>query len=156
MTRIYKEEHSKSKELKFRDFIAKAIIPYDLPLPSNQSISKWARETVLDKLDQDSYELYGIAMKVYNPRKISCIDDQLALARQKAAKFWNRWGNKLNQKNIRIEDISTMLKSSAHELKLLAFLELAHCGQSQWDEGAGKSGLFIIARKAQVYIDGNR
>ena len=63
------------------------------------------------------------------------------------AKFWDKWGRKDQLETVITEqDIDEILKSSAVEIKLLTYLEIAHARWSQ-SQASGKFGLFRLGRR---------
>lgn len=147
----YAKERNSEWPQKFRNFVACASIPKALPLSAGDSLLDWSQRQALE-LDQESSELYYFAMKCYSPDAVQCIDRQLDDSRRHAAKFWDKAGLQLEQGQLRLEDISTPLKSAAAELKFLVFLELAKTRQEAWDEGPSKRGLFYVAHQAERIV----
>jgi hypothetical protein len=134
-------------------------IPDGLPLPPNESLLKWIERADLE-MEYDSYYFYSfIVDRIYPPNNPKCVLEEIDLARQTANKFWDFWGAKIRDNDLRLgdDDVQSIVRSSAAELTLLTYMEIAQTNQARWDNGPGKRGLFYIANVAkELNRDGAR
>lgn len=139
--------------------IGVARLPGDLPIDDISTFPSWvylfhqqindrssaAKDyaSVLDQFASFIYDLPERGCLVFGINEFEHFDDK----RRDLSKFWDRWGwqESLDQV-IKLQKMDDILKSSAPELKLLTFLEIA---RARWRPtgSAGKRGLFLLAKR---------
>jgi len=140
----YAKVRAKSEPPAFAEFLRQVQLPRPLPLTREGRLVEFVgwQDLLHGPKEQRLSEI--IAEVFSNP---AC-GKEIEAHRQTAGEFWAHWGDKIEAGEVKLSDIEQPVYSNRSDLKLLAFLELVSVERGQLSDGAGRRGLFYMARLA--------
>ena len=150
MEKVYLRFHKNSKHGDFAEALKKVQFPNNFPPRGN--LSSYADN--FKPLDDGDSQLWEFATKVFDeimwgdkPYLASKEEGvELIESRRVNSKFWDDWARAICEGRLRCSDIDDPLRSNIKDVKLLALSELALARKVRWDEGKGKTALFLLAK----------
>ncbi len=154
----YKNWTGRPTDRSLQDLVEANQFPPELPLDDGRQFPKWVWN-VWDRQDKEPLKtLRNFTSQIYpGVMPAETIKTQLMGGggefdrfddlRRELSKFWDHWGRQEPlEEIIREQNVDNIVRSSAPEIKLLTFLEIARARWAQTG-ASGKGGLFTLGKR---------